>query len=186
MKKIPVGNVVEPQHLRSIVVGQVPNPNQPPRPPEVFANGIVMDIYTGWVMCDYASSGFVQDEIISFVPLGKSVDNFTLQGYPKNPLAPSDAKDLGVLYGTAIAYASMASFGHSPTVAALDSATVKVKPQNVSGVTTNVLVLSAKIGVDDGTLHRIAYQVTVFGYGDAVDYPNLVVQVGPAQTVPNP
>jgi hypothetical protein len=163
----------DPQHARTFTQGIVLGTSQP----------VVMDIYTGTCVFDFKKGDLERDKLISLVPLGLhgTGPNVDIQSYPINPQFPV-AQAV-----TAIISASMTSFGEEPTGAAVDGALVQLETHSFPGaLPANVLVIHAEIGVEDGNLHRLAYQVTVLAptTEEALTQPGMVLAVGPNQTVP--
>jgi hypothetical protein len=156
-----------PKHIRSLTQGLVP--------PSTSFQTVVMDIYTGTCVFDFKSGDLQVGDLVSLVPLGLhngTGPNVDIQGYP------GDA--------TAVISASMTSFDEDPTGAGVDGAFVRLEQQSFPGfLPAKVLVIRAEIGVEDGNLHRLAYQVTVLATG-AQDLPNMILNVVPNQQVPQP
>jgi hypothetical protein len=144
---IPLQNVVHPQFFRTVVGGGTGFTN--PDGSDGIRN-TVMDIYTGWIVFDFNETHdtLIHEHVFSFIPLGPgSGGNVTLQNYTGG--------------AGAIVSASISSFGRRPAVAAVDFATIKLVTHSFSGVLpAQVLLLDASVAVQDGSLHRIAYQVT--------------------------
>jgi hypothetical protein len=143
---IPLSDVVHPQVFRTVVgIGSGTKPDG-----SDAINSMVMDIYTGWIVFNFNESNdnLIHDHVFSFIPLGAGTGgNVTLQDYTGG--------------AGAIVSASISSFGDRPAVAAVDFATVKVVTHSFPGhVPAQVLLLDASVAVQDGSLHRIAYQVT--------------------------
>jgi len=120
------------------------------------------------------------------VPLGPdgNSSNVNIQSYPINPNFPNDPNKAV----TAIISASMTNFGSNADAAFVDGASVKLEQHSFPGNSpTKVLVIHADVGVEDGQLHRMAYQVTVLAAVNP-DISNqlsqLVVRVDPTQDVP--
>ena len=143
---IPLRDVARPQFFRTVVgVGGRTNPDG-----SDDIRNTVMDIYTGWIVFDFheGNDNLINDHVFSFIPLGPGTgNNVTLQNYTGG--------------AGAIVSASISSFGGRPAVAAVDFATVKLVTHSFLGIPpTQVLLLDASVAVQDGSLHRIAYQVT--------------------------
>jgi hypothetical protein len=84
------------------------------------------------------------------------------------------------LGATVIASASISSYGHTPSVCAVDSARVRVAHELFPGSSADLLVLTADFGVSQGAFDRVAYQVTVLAPTQAgFDYTAHVLQLGP-------
>jgi len=143
---IPLRDVVHPQVFRTVVgSGSGTNPDG-----SDAIHSMVMDIYTGWIVFDFNESNdnLIHDHVFSFIPLGPGTGgNVTVQNYTGG--------------AGAIVSASISSFGRRPAVAAVDVATIKLVTHSFSGIQpAQVLLLDASVAVQDGSLHRIAYQVT--------------------------
>ena len=145
---IPIQHVVEAQHLRCLVRGQIEN----------TIGDLVMDVYTGWFTWDHDETDQT-DRVKSFVPLGTGLGAARdVQEYAGgvSKLSPP------------IVSASISSFAGEPDTAAVNWAAVKLVPINVSDSSVEggrrpalVLVLEADFVVTGGKLHRVSYQVTV-------------------------
>jgi hypothetical protein len=159
---VPLRDVVRPQFFRSVVgssTGAKPDGSDSIR-------NIVMDIYTGWIVFDFHESHdtLIHDHVFSFIPLGPGSGGLvTVQDYTGG--------------ANAIVSASIASFGGRPAVAAVDFATIKLVPHSFAGhAPAHVLLLDASVAVQDGSLHRIAYQVTAIA--GAKEPPRAIQELG--------
>jgi hypothetical protein len=105
-------------------------------------------VYTGWVAVTFKGSGGVTRETaVSFVPNGGGgVQTF-------NPGA--------VVQATVTA--SLSSFGEGPDVAAVDEASLDLESRTFPGVSGSplVLILRARLAVQNGAFHAFSYQVTL-------------------------
>jgi hypothetical protein len=112
----------------------------------------------------------------SFVPLGTKTSSgqFDIQSYPTTT-------DMDPGGEVAIVSASISNWGHSPEAAWVDSAKVEASLQVFPGFSAKVLVLTVNIGVIDGNLNRVAYQVTAFSGATPDQLLNRVVHIDPFQ-----
>ncbi len=142
---VPLKGVVGAQHLRCIVRKPVKSPNG-----STALADTVMDVYTGWLTFDLSDGDLVRDHVRALVPLGTgSAGMLDIQEYAGG-------------ISSVVVTASLSSFAGDPDVAAVDSATVKLKTHNFPGVPpADVLVLDVNVAVQDGTVHRVSYQITV-------------------------
>jgi hypothetical protein len=149
-KSIPLGDVGHPQHLRAIVKDETNLIDQ------------VMDVYTGWigVGIEETHNNLFREQILSFVPLSPG----KVQEY-------RDVDATGRRVTSAIVVATISSIAGDIETAAVDFATVSLQPFQFPGVagTHFLLVLQATVAAQDGTVHGIAYQVTVLT--DAIRLP---------------
>lgn len=156
---VRISDVTRPQSLAALTTRRDGDPN-------AFADQRLLVTYTGWVGATHgAGDDLTRNTAISFVPLGgRDIQTFL----PGN-------QDLGQV--EAIVTASLSSFGDSPAVAAVDRASVELKPQTFGGVAGNplVLILRATLAAHEGNVHAFAYQVTVLAhpslFGDVLTLP---------------
>jgi len=183
MINLPVGDfgvdpgMHNPQHARVTGTGSMLAPTPLVGDVNGAAANVVMDIYTGTCVFTLDNEDLTSDVLTSLVPMGPKGGpdgKVDIQGYP------SDV--------TAIISASMTNFGSNADAAFVDGASVKLEQHSFPGNSpTKVLVIHADVGVEDGQLHRMAYQVTVLAAVNP-DISNqlsqLVVRVDPTQDVP--
>jgi hypothetical protein len=183
MFNLPVGDfgtdqgIHNPQHARLTGTGSTNTPTLLVGEVNGTAQNVVMDIYTGTCVFTLDNEDLTSDVLTSLVPMGPpdGLGKIHIQGYPANV--------------TAIISASMTNFGSNADAAWVDGASVKLVQHSFPGVPPrNVLVITADIGVEDGQLHRMAYQVTVLASVNA-DTTNqlgsLEVRLDPTQNVPD-
>jgi hypothetical protein len=137
---VPIQDVVSPHHL---VVFTETGVGQQVR----------MDVYTGWAGVNYdagSASTVRRDEWVSFLPH----DTMRVLSYQEGSL-----RDFTVT----AAPSAVADVEEEAAVAAVDSASVALEPQQFVGVggTKWCLILRANLAVLNATLHAFTYQITV-------------------------
>jgi hypothetical protein len=122
-----------------------------------------MIVYTGWVAVTFGGGGDLQRDLaIAFVP-----DRIDANGDVEIQAFKPSSPDLGRV--EAAVTVSLSSFGGDPDTAAVDEAAVSLTRQTHLTGDPLVLVLNAALAAADGSIHGLAYQVTVLVHPDLLD-----------------
>ena len=160
---LTTNDIDEPRYLRHLVPGVTDEAPQ------------VLDIYTGWLKFDFSVGGVLtRQRVVSWVPLAIHGGKADVQTYPQG--------------AEAIVTASLSSFGHSAQAACVDRAFIATKTQPLTHKTLKpVLVLTVDVAAHNGSLLRIAYQVTVLAQttNRGKEFPTLVEEIDLTTPVAN-